>query len=61
MQKVRNAAGMQRALEFKARDEMTEAHREWYHLSNFLSRDELVAQARIAYEYGLVFPCYSHH
>ena len=56
MQKVRNAAGMQRALEFKARDEMTEAHREWYHLSNFLSRDELVAQARIAYDMGWYFP-----
>lgn len=56
IQKVRNAAGMQRALEFKARDEMTEAHREWYHLSNFLSRDELVAQARIAYDMGWYFP-----
>ena len=54
--KVRNAAGMQRAMEFKARDEMTEAHREWYHLSNFLSRDELVAQARIAYDMGWYFP-----
>ncbi len=56
IQKVRNAAGMQRALEFKARDEMSEAHREWYHLSNFLSRDELVAQARIAYDMGWYFP-----
>ncbi len=35
IQKVRNAAGMQRALEFNARDEITEAHQEWYHLSNF--------------------------
>ena len=56
IQKVRNAAGMQRAMEFKARDEMTDAHREWYHLSNFLSRDELVAQARIAYDMGWYFP-----
>ena len=56
MQKVRNAAGMQRALEFNARDEITEAHREWYHLSDFLSRDELVAQARIAYDMGWYFP-----
>ena len=56
LQKVRNAAGLKRALEFHARDEMTEAHREWYHLSNFLSRDELVAQARIAYDMGWYFP-----
>lgn len=56
LQKVRNAAGLKRALEFYARDEMTEAHREWYHLSNFLSRDELVAQARIAYDMGWYFP-----
>ena len=56
MQKVRNSAGMQRALEFSARDEMTEAHREWYHLSDFLTREELVAQARIAYDMGWYFP-----
>ena len=56
LQQVRNAAGLKRALEFYARDEMTEAHREWYHLSNFLSRDELVAQARIAYDMGWYFP-----
>lgn len=56
IQKVRNAAGMQRAMEFSARDEMTSAHREWYHLSNFLSRDELVAQARIGYDMGWYFP-----
>lgn len=56
IQKVRNAAGMQRALEFNARNEITESRREWYHLSNFLSRDELVAQARIAYDMGWYFP-----
>lgn len=56
IQKVRNAAGLQRALEFNARDEITESHQEWYHLSNFLSRDELVAQARIAYDMGWYFP-----
>ncbi len=56
IQKVRNAAGMQRALEFDARGEITESRREWYHLSNFLSRDELVAQARIAYDMGWYFP-----
>ena len=56
MQKLRNSAGMQRALEFNARDEITEAHREWYHLSNFLSREELIAQARIAYDMGWYFP-----
>lgn len=56
LQRLRNSAGMQRALEFNARDEVTEAHREWYHLSNFLSREELVAQARIAYDMGWYFP-----
>lgn len=56
IQKVRNAAGLKRALEFSNRDEITESHREWYHLSNFLSRDELVAQARIAYDMGWYFP-----
>ena len=56
LQKLRNSAGMQRALEFNARDEITESHREWYHLSNFLSREELVAQARIAYDMGWYFP-----
>ena len=56
LQKLRNSAGMQRALEFNARDEVTESHREWYHLSNFLSREELVAQARIAYDMGWYFP-----
>lgn len=56
IQKVRNAAGMQRALEFDALEQSTEAQREWYHLSNALSRDELVAQARIAYDMGWYFP-----
>lgn len=56
IQKVRNAAGIKRALEFKARDEMTEAHREWYHVSNTFNRDELVAQARLAYDMGWYFP-----
>ena len=31
LQKLRNSAGMLRALEFNARDEVTESHREWYH------------------------------
>ncbi len=56
IQKVRNAAGLQRALEFDARQEVTESRREWYHLSESLSRDELVAQARIAYDMGWYFP-----
>ncbi|HHX33782.1 MAG TPA: transglycosylase SLT domain-containing protein [Gammaproteobacteria bacterium] len=56
LQKVRNAAGMQRALEFDALEQTTEAQREWYHLSNFLTREELVAQARIAYDMGWYFP-----
>lgn len=56
LQKVRNAAGLKRSIEFDNRDEITESRREWYHLSNFLSRDELVAQARIAYDMGWYFP-----
>lgn len=56
IQKLRNSTGMQRALEFNARDEITESHREWYHLSNILSREELIAQARIAYDMGWYLP-----
>ncbi|GGJ81452.1 transglycosylase SLT domain-containing protein [Pseudomonas matsuisoli] len=54
--KVRNTPGIQRALEFYARGEVVNARREWYHVSKFLDRDEMVAQARMAYDMGWYFP-----
>ncbi|QCT96111.1 lytic murein transglycosylase [Stutzerimonas degradans] len=56
VQKVRNTAGIRRALEFHARGQIVDARREWYHVSRLFSRDELVAQARLAYEMGWYFP-----
>ncbi|WP_277372187.1 transglycosylase SLT domain-containing protein [Pseudomonas sp. AA-38] len=56
VQKVRNTAGIKRALEFHARGQIVDGRREWYHVSRLFSRDELVAQARLAYEMGWYFP-----
>ncbi len=56
VQKVRNTAGIRRALEFHARGQIVDGRREWYHVSRLFSRDELVAQARLAYEMGWYFP-----
>ncbi|SDG78794.1 soluble lytic murein transglycosylase [Pseudomonas benzenivorans] len=56
LQKVRNAAGIRRALEFHDRGQIVDGRREWYHVSRLFSRDELVAQARLAYERGWYFP-----
>ncbi|MBM7060951.1 transglycosylase SLT domain-containing protein [Pseudomonas sp. UL073] len=56
MQKVRNTAGIRRALEFYGRGEIVNARREWYHVSRLFSRDELVAQARLAYDMQWYFP-----
>ena len=50
VQKVRNTAGIRRAMEFHARGQIVDGRREWYHVSRLFSRDELVAQARLAYE-----------
>lgn len=56
MQKVRNTAGIRRAMEFHARGQIVDGRREWYHVSRLFSRDELVAQARLAYELEWYFP-----
>ena len=56
VQKVRNTAGIRRALEFHARGQIVDGRREWYHVSRLFSRDELVAQARLAYDMEWYFP-----
>jgi soluble lytic murein transglycosylase len=56
MQKVRNTAGIRRALEFHERGQIADGRREWYHASRLFSREELVAQARLAYEREWYFP-----
>ena len=56
VQKVRNTAGIKRAMEFHARGQIVDGRREWYHVSRLFSRDELVAQARLAYEMEWYFP-----
>ncbi len=56
MQKVRNSAGIRRALEFHARGQIADGRREWYHVSRLFSRDELVAQAKLAYDQQWYFP-----
>ena len=56
LQRVRNNAGIRRALEFQARGQLNEGRREWYHASRLFSREELLAQARLGYEMGWYFP-----
>ncbi|MHA6493782.1 transglycosylase SLT domain-containing protein [Pseudomonas borbori] len=56
VKKVRNAPGIRRALEFHARGQIADGRREWYHVSRLFSRDEMVAQARLAYEMEWYFP-----
>ena len=56
MQKVRNTAGIRRALEFHERGQIVDGRREWYHVSRLFSREELVAQARLAYDREWYFP-----
>ena len=56
MQKVRNTAGIRRAMEFHARGQIVDGRREWYHVSRLFSRDEMVAQAQLAYEMEWYFP-----
>jgi soluble lytic murein transglycosylase len=53
---VRTTPGIQRALEFYARGEFVNARREWFHVSRSFNRDELVAQARMAYDMQWYFP-----
>ncbi|MFC3607053.1 transglycosylase SLT domain-containing protein [Stutzerimonas tarimensis] len=56
MSKVRNAPGIRRAMEFHARGQIVDGRREWYHASRFFDRDEMVAQARLAYDMQWYFP-----
>ncbi|PJI49822.1 MAG: lytic murein transglycosylase [Pseudomonas sp.] len=56
MQRVRNAPSTRRALEFYARGEIINARREWYNAARHLSHDELLAQAKIAYDMQWYFP-----
>jgi soluble lytic murein transglycosylase len=56
LERVRKAAGIRRALEFHARGQIVDGRREWYHVSRLFSREELVAQARLAYDRGWYFP-----
>ncbi|WP_339409781.1 transglycosylase SLT domain-containing protein [Pseudomonas sp. EA_35y_Pfl2_R5] len=56
IEKVRNSAAIRRALEFHARGQVADGRREWYNVSRLFSRDEMVAQARLAYEMGWYFP-----
>ncbi len=56
MQKVRNTAGIRRALEFHDRGQIVDGRREWYHVGRLFDRDELVAQAQLAYDKGWYFP-----
>ncbi|MEH6566490.1 MAG: transglycosylase SLT domain-containing protein [Halopseudomonas sp.] len=46
----------QRAYEFLARDEVVNARREWYHAGDNFSREQLMAQAKLAREMAWYFP-----
>ncbi|WP_249673032.1 transglycosylase SLT domain-containing protein [Pseudomonas abieticivorans] len=54
--KVRNTPGIRRALELHARGQIVDGRREWYHVSRLFSRDEMVAQAKLAYDLQWYFP-----
>ncbi|MES2868363.1 MAG: transglycosylase SLT domain-containing protein [Pseudomonadota bacterium] len=54
--KVRNTPGVQRALEFHARGQIVDGRREWYYVSRHFNRDEMVAQAKLAYDLKWYFP-----
>jgi soluble lytic murein transglycosylase len=56
MNKVRNTPGIRRAIEFHQRGQIVEGRREWYHASRQFNRDELLAQARLAYDMQWYFP-----
>ncbi len=56
VKKVRTTPGIERALEFHARGQIVDGRREWYHVSRHFSRDEMVAQARLAYDMRWYFP-----
>jgi soluble lytic murein transglycosylase len=54
--KVRNTPGVRRALEFYERGEVVNGRREWYHVTRRFTRDEMVAQAKLAYDMRWYFP-----
>lgn len=56
MNKVRNTPGIRRAMELLDRGQVVDARREWYYVSNLFSRDEMVAQAKLAYDMHWYFP-----
>ncbi|MEQ7922587.1 transglycosylase SLT domain-containing protein [Xanthomonas sp. WHRI 1810A] len=56
MNKVRNTPGVRRALEFYQRGQIVDGRREWYHVTRRFTRDEMVAQARLAYDMKWYFP-----
>ncbi|SDG84888.1 soluble lytic murein transglycosylase [Pseudomonas flavescens] len=56
IKKVRNAPGIRRAMEFHDRGQIVDGRREWYHASRHFDRDELVTQARLAYDMAWYFP-----
>lgn len=56
LHKVRSTAGIRRALELYQRGQIVDARREWYHVSRLFSRDELIAQAKLAHDMDWHFP-----
>ena len=54
--KVSNTGGIRRAREFFARGQIVDARREWYHVGQFFSREELIAQALMAKDMEWYFP-----
>ncbi|QKZ04093.1 transglycosylase SLT domain-containing protein [Pseudomonas eucalypticola] len=56
MNKVRNTPGIRRAMELLDRGQVVDARREWYYVSNLFNRDEMVAQAKLAYDMHWYFP-----
>ena len=53
---VRNAPGIRRALELYQRGQIVDGRREWYYVSRHFDRDQMVAQAKLAYDMGWYFP-----
>jgi soluble lytic murein transglycosylase len=56
LQRVRASAGIRRAMELYQRGQIVDARREWYHVSRLFSREELIAQAKLAHDMDWHFP-----
>jgi soluble lytic murein transglycosylase len=56
MNAVRNAPGIRRAMELYERGQIVDGRREWYYVSRHFDRDQMVAQAKLAYDMGWYFP-----